>query len=345
MKNEGSKGRGGDRLKLRNIDGNVPLSMRSFDEQYKDSSSKRDSKNKTMCWSNDQNSRKDNRCKAASGRKDLCGSKTTKTNKEHERTKEKDNTFIVLPKHEINSFCERIEEMICELEHYRWDAVLLNETWRLAKSEIWETHHKHILMGAGKYDNKQGVGIMLNKKWRQKIIDTECISESANGPSQHRFWSTINASIWWAYTFPTPGMPTITSKKCTEQLRSTRIPAKSVFQIVGGEFNAELGSGCGGGRTSVGPHTLNVGSKKGDWLKHWLMLQNFTALKHEKQKDAWKTNDLQISWRNREANRLNLDQEKTPEIQQRCWSQRHDSHGQRPQMCHGYIRDQYTKSR
>ena len=68
---------------------------------------------------------------------------------------------------------ERIEEMICELESYRWDAVLLNETWVLAKSENLETHHKHILMGAGKYDTKHGVGIMLNKKWRQLIIDTE----------------------------------------------------------------------------------------------------------------------------------------------------------------------------
>ena len=28
---------------------------------------------------------------------------------------------------------ERIDEMIRELEGYRWDAVLLNETWRPAK--------------------------------------------------------------------------------------------------------------------------------------------------------------------------------------------------------------------
>ena len=76
---------------------------------------------------------------------------------------------------------ERIEEMICELEGYRWDAVLLNETWRPAKSEIRETHHKHIYVCAGKYDNKHGVGILLNKKWRQRIIDTEYI---ANRPLQ-----------------------------------------------------------------------------------------------------------------------------------------------------------------
>ena len=74
---------------------------------------------------------------------------------------------------------KRIEEMISELEGYRWDATLMSETWRSEKSEIWETHHKHIFTGAGKYDNKHGVGIVLNKKWRQKIIDTEYISERA----------------------------------------------------------------------------------------------------------------------------------------------------------------------
>ena len=65
------------------------------------------------------------------------------------------------------------------VEGYRWDAMLLSDTWRPDKSEIWETHHKHLFVGAGKYDNKHGVGIMLNKKWRQRILDTEYINERA----------------------------------------------------------------------------------------------------------------------------------------------------------------------
>ena len=74
---------------------------------------------------------------------------------------------------------EKIEEMVSELEGYRWDAMLLNETWRHEQAEIWETHHKHIFMGSGKFDNKHGVGIMLHKRWRQRIIDTEYINERA----------------------------------------------------------------------------------------------------------------------------------------------------------------------
>ena len=112
------------------------------------------------------------------GSKDLCGDSTRKRN--DEKAINKDVTFIVLQKNMRSMHSsERIEEMICELEGYRWDAILLCETWRHDKAEIWETHHKHILMGAGRYDNKHGVGIMLNKKWRQKIIDTEHINERA----------------------------------------------------------------------------------------------------------------------------------------------------------------------
>ena len=55
----------------------------------------------------------------------------------------------------------------------------MNETWRHEPAELWETHHNHIFMGAGKYDNKHGVGIMLNKRWRKRIIDTDYVNERA----------------------------------------------------------------------------------------------------------------------------------------------------------------------
>ena len=47
---------------------------------------------------------------------------------------------------------------------------------------------------------------------------------------------------------------------------------------MGGDFSAELGPGDAVERASVGPHTLKEGNKRRDWLKQWLMIQNFTAL-------------------------------------------------------------------
>ena len=61
-----------------------------------------------------------------------------------------DVTCIVLQKNMRSMhLSERIEELVCEFEGYRWDALFLCETWRHDKEEIW-AHHKHIFMGAGK---------------------------------------------------------------------------------------------------------------------------------------------------------------------------------------------------
>ena len=86
-------------------------------------------------------------------------------NKDSEKAKSKDTTFIVFQNNmrSINS-SERINEMVCEVEGYRWDAILMSETWRPDKSEIWKRHQKHMFMGAGKYDIKHGVGIVLDMK-------------------------------------------------------------------------------------------------------------------------------------------------------------------------------------
>ena len=131
------------------------------DEESKDGSSKskKNSKEKTSGSSTfEQHEGCEAASKMTSGSKDLCGDTSEMKNQESEKTqKSKDTKFIVLQKNvrSIHS-SERIEELVCELEGYRWDAMLMSETWRPDKSEIWETHQKHTFMGAGKNDNKHG---------------------------------------------------------------------------------------------------------------------------------------------------------------------------------------------
>ena len=45
-----------------------------------------------------------------------------------------------------------------------------------------------------------------------------------------------------------------------------------------GDFNAELGPGKGTERKNVGRDTLNESNKRGEWLKSWLMLNDYSAL-------------------------------------------------------------------
>ena len=121
-------------------------------------------------------------------------------------------------------------------------------------------------MGAGKYENKHGVGLLLNKKWRKRINDTEHLNELAITTTimvnHHRIKLM---SVYFHNSL------TIILRKCTEQSRSTRIPVRRAIQIVGGDFNAELGPGYGVERVSVGSHTLKEENERGDWMKQWLM--------------------------------------------------------------------------
>ena len=144
---------------------------------------------------------------------------------------------------------EKIEELVSELEGYRWDAILLNETWRHEHSEIWETHHKHIFMGAGKYDNKHGGGIMLNKRWRKRIIDTEYINERA-------ITTTIlvnrqHIKLMSVY-FPHSKYADHHIEKMYKTIEKHMVHNFKYIPIIGGDFNAELGPGKGTERQSVG---------------------------------------------------------------------------------------------
>ena len=79
---------------------------------------------------------------------------------------------------------------------------------------------------------------------------------------------------------------------------------KRYIPITGGDFNAELGPGHGTECMSVGRYTLNEGNKRGDWMKHWMMSQDYTALNtmhrktHQKQTTfvSPKGNEKQIDY-------------------------------------------------
>ena len=124
---------------------------------------------------------------------------------------------------------EKIEELVTELEGYRWDAILLSETWRHEPAELWETHHNHIFMGAGRYENKHGVGIMLNK--RCAIKTTILVNRQHIDLMSVYFPHSKHADHHIEKMYITIEKHMTNNKKC--------IP------IVGGDFNAELGPGKG----------------------------------------------------------------------------------------------------
>ena len=187
----------------------------------------------------------------------------------------KDVTFIVLQKNtrSMNSSV-RIDEMFSELQGCRWDAILVSETWRPGEEEIWESRQGHIIMCAGKFENKHGVAIIVNKKWKHRINWTKYISERAIATS-----ITVNKQhiTLMSVYMPHSGYADHHVEKAYNMIEKVIKPTKNM-QIIGGDFNAELGPGIGVERTSVGQHTLKEANSRGDWMKQWLMTQKLVAL-------------------------------------------------------------------
>ena len=102
-------------------------------------------------------------------------------------------------------------------------------------------------------------GILLNKRWKNKINWTYYISARAIAVSitvNHRL--VLLMSVYFAHSG-------CADHHVEEAYRAIEKHAKSkkYIQIVGGDVHAELRPGIGTERISVGQQTLNEGNKRG----------------------------------------------------------------------------------
>ena len=129
-------------------------------------------------------------------------------------------------------------------------------------------------MCAGKFENKHGVAIVVNKKWKHKINWTNNISERAIATSVTVKTQRINLMSVY---MPHSGYADHHVENAYNMIEKVIKPTRHML-IIGGDFNAELGPGIGTERRSVGEQTLNEANKRGDWMKQWLMTQKLVAL-------------------------------------------------------------------
>ena len=94
-------------------------------------------------------------------------------------------------------------------------------------------------MGAGKYDNKHGVGILLNKKWKQRIIDTEYINERAISTTILVNRQRIKLmSVYFTHS----GHAEHHIEKMYRTIEKHTENCKRYIPIIGGDFNARTGT-------------------------------------------------------------------------------------------------------
>ena len=214
-------------------------------------------------------------------------------------THKKRTTFIVLQKNtrSLNS-SERIEEMHRELQDTSWDAVLISETWRQNK-EIWETQQGHIMVESGKFTNKHGVAVLLNKRWKNRINWVQCACERVVAMS-----ISVNKHpvVLMSVYLPHSGYADHHVEKTYKTIIDT-IKKEKCAKIIGGDFNAELGPGEGVELSAVGHYTLNKVNARGEWMTQWLLENKLVAVNTMYQKIPQK----QVTYRSPKNEEKQLD--------------------------------------
>ena len=148
--------------------------------------------------------------------------------------------------------------MVCEPEGYRCDANINERNVDARQVRNLGDTPQNKFMGAGKYDNKHRVGIMLNRKWRQKNIDTEYITIVVN----HQRIELM--SVYFLHS----GDADHHVEKCTEQSRSTRQTTTIAYRLVeetsilSWDQDAELNV-----QVLANTHSLNQSNTRGDWME------------------------------------------------------------------------------
>ena len=171
-----------------------------------------------------------------------------------EEERQEKTTFIVLQKKNTRSMnsSERIEELFSEIYSVRWDVILISETWRQGK-EIWEIEQGHIVIESGKFTNKHGVAILLNRRWKNQINWVQCACERVVAAS-----ITVNQQpiILVSSYLPHSGYLDNQVERAYKTI-TTMMDREKRMKIIGGDFDAELGPGDGIELSCVGHYTLN----------------------------------------------------------------------------------------
>ena len=109
-----------------------------------------------------------------------------------------------------------------------------------------------------------GVGIMLNRKSRQKKYRYR--THQRTGHHCHDRGKPPTHQTDECVFLHHSGYAVHHIEKMYRTIENQTENCKRYIPTIGGDFNAELGLGHGTECISVGRHTLNGGNKRGDWI-------------------------------------------------------------------------------
>ena len=167
----------------------------------------------------------------------------------------------------IKSDLREIELFEC-LVDLSWDILLLNETWRTEREEIWKTAQGHLFLGSGWKNGQGGVAIMSHSKQTRGFKSFQAVSERVCAADVDIFGNKLRFISTY---MPDSSYDDAEVESTYLQLDRLCDKAKMLRRhiIMGGDMNAIAGKCTPGEEKVVGPHVEGESNVRGEWLKSW----------------------------------------------------------------------------
>ena len=164
-----------------------------------------------------------------------------------------------------------------ELDTFEFDLLLLSETWRGDREEHFTTTGGHKVFLSGGSPGRRGVGICISKKLLNKIDSVLFFCYSDRVCVLHFTLGTIQFQVFSCY-MPTTWEPDLAVEQFFELvgLLLTCCADSGNVSILGGDFNAVLGSPMAGDESSRACTPKNGGPH---WAQAWKRNETWTNCK------------------------------------------------------------------
>ena len=164
---------------------------------------------------------------------------------------------------------DRVDELLEELRGEEWGVLLLSETWRTQREELWKTEVGHLFAASGHDSGRRGVGILLNKRWSRYFTAFHALSERLCYMDLKIYG--VRYRIVSVY-FPDGSYGDQEVQKVYDSLSEVADEARKrkLRLLIGGDFNARVGSGEDTAvHSSARKHGYGEQNARGQWLLTW----------------------------------------------------------------------------
>ena len=178
----------------------------------------------------------------------------------------------------------REKEFLEETELSEWDFVVMSETWRETKEEIWRMGKGHLFLGAGGMKGQRGVAIVVNRRHTcgfkafHAVNERICALDINVRGEKRRIISVYipdgsygDAEVEEAYL-------------CLSLLHARGKQLKRSV-VMAGDWNAVVGLQKGGEDDTAGMFGMGMRNQRGEWMVNWATSRRLSVVNTYFEKD------------------------------------------------------------